>query len=174
MLVALVVARMLKIEPEAIKAAVAAYKGVKRRFQWILDGEGSTPVLIDDYAHHPQELEALLTGVKSLYHGKKIAVLFQPHLFTRTRDFAAGFAQSLSLADEVGLLPIYPARELPIPGVSSGSIAAHMQQVKLLEKAEIETWLMEAEADVFVTAGAGDIDAELPSISNTLRKKYMT
>lgn len=173
MLVAIVVARMLKLEPEAIKQAVAAYKGVKRRFQWILDGEGGTAVLIDDYAHHPQELEALLTGVKSLYKGKKIAVLFQPHLFTRTRDFAAGFAKSLSLADEVCLLPIYPARELPIAGVSSATIAAYMQHVKLAEKNEIEAWLMQTDADVFVTAGAGDIDAELASISNTLRKKII-
>lgn len=173
MLVAIVVARMLKLEPGTIKDAVAAYKGVKRRFQWILDGEGGTPILIDDYAHHPQELEALLNGVQSLYQGKKIAILFQPHLFTRTRDFAAGFAQSLSLADEVCLLPIYPARELPIEGVSSATIAAHMQRVELVEKAGIEDWIMQTDADVFVTAGAGDIDAELPLISNTIRRKYM-
>ena len=173
MLVAIVVARLLKLNPEVIKEAVAAYKGVRRRFQWVLDGEGGTPVLIDDYAHHPQELEALLNGVKSLYQGKRIAILFQPHLFTRTRDFAAGFAQSLSLADEVCLLPIYPARELPLEGVSSATIAALMQRVQLVEKAGIEDWIMQTDADVFVTAGAGDIDAELTLISNTLRKKYM-
>jgi UDP-N-acetylmuramate--alanine ligase len=171
MLVAIVVACMLKLEPEAIKEAVAAYKGVKRRFEWILDGDGGTAVLIDDYAHHPKELEALLNGVKSLYKGKKIAVLFQPHLFTRTRDFAAEFAKALSIADEVCLLPIYPARELPIAGVSSATIAAHMQRAKLAEKNEIEAWLMQNDADVYVTAGAGDIDAELASISNILKKK---
>jgi UDP-N-acetylmuramate--alanine ligase len=128
-------------------------------------------VLIDDYAHHPGELEALLQSVRGLFPARKITVLFQPHLFSRTRDFADGFASSLSLADEVLLLPIYPARELPIPGVTSSIIAGKMEQVQLLEKEEVAGWIETHKTDVFVTAGAGDIDVMVPLIRDALMAK---
>ena len=118
-LAAIAVAHVLKIDDEKIKAAVAAFKGVKRRFEYVIaPGEGET-VFVDDYAHHPEELKALITGARSLFADKKLVLAFQPHLFTRTRDLADGFAASLDMADEVMLLPIYPARELPIEGVTS-------------------------------------------------------
>jgi UDP-N-acetylmuramate--alanine ligase len=117
-------------------------------------------VLIDDYAHHPEELRALITGAKSLFAGKKCTVVFQPHLFTRTRDLADGFAESLDGADEVILLPIYPARELPIEGVSSEMILSKMKNnfKTIKSKEELLNWAAENKRDVLITAGAGDID----------------
>jgi len=117
-------------------------------------------VLIDDYAHHPEELKALLTGVKSLYNDK-ITIVFQPHLYSRTRDLAAEFANSLDVADEVILLPIYPARELPIEGVSSEMIADKMalSNVKVLTKDDMQDWMRTNQPSIVVMAGAGDIDA---------------
>lgn len=170
MMVAIAVGRLLKIDKAAILDAVKEFKGVKRRFEYILKNEGST-VLIDDYAHHPGELEALLQSVRGLFPARKITVLFQPHLFSRTRDFADGFASSLSLADEVLLLPIYPARELSIPGVTSSIIAGKMEQVQLLEKEEVAGWIETHKTDVFVTAGAGDIDVMVPLIRDALMAK---
>ena len=119
-LAAIGVAKYLKIDDEKIKTALANFKGVKRRFEYIVKNENH--ILIDDYAHHPDELKALINGVRSIYPNEKMTLIFQPHLYTRTRDFADGFAASLSMADEVVLLPIYPARELPIEGVSSEMI----------------------------------------------------
>jgi UDP-N-acetylmuramate--alanine ligase len=170
MMVAIAIGRLLKIDKAAILDAVKEFKGVKRRFEYILKNEGGT-VLIDDYAHHPGELEALLQSVRGLFPARKITVLFQPHLFSRTRDFADGFASSLSLADEVLLLPIYPARELPIPGVTSSIIAGKMEQVQLLEKEEVAGWIETHKTDVFVTAGAGDIDVMVPLIRDALMAK---
>ena len=118
---AIAVAHQLGIEDEKIREAVAAFRGVKRRFEYIIKKPGL--VFIDDYAHHPEELRALISGARGLFSGMKCTILFQPHLFSRTRDFADGFAESLNLADEVFLLPIYPAREMPIEGVSSAMIA---------------------------------------------------
>lgn len=169
MLVAITVCRLLNIDKEAVAGAVKAYRGVKRRFEYILN-EPDGPVMIDDYAHHPGELEALLKSVRGLYPGRRITVLFQPHLFTRTRDFADGFAESLSLADEALLLPIYPARELPIAGVNSSIIAGRMNRVQLLEKEEVAGWLATHMPDVFITAGAGDIDAMVPALKEVLLK----
>ncbi|HMH22251.1 MAG TPA: Mur ligase domain-containing protein [Puia sp.] len=125
---AICVAHQLGIGDEKIREAVAAFRGVRRRFEYVIRKQGL--VFIDDYAHHPEELKALISGAKGLFGGMKCTVIFQPHLFSRTRDFADGFAASLNLADEVFLLPIYPARELPVEGVSSDMIAARMDAGK--------------------------------------------
>lgn len=170
MTVAITVALLLNISRQSVREAVAAYRGVKRRFEYVLS-EAGKPVMIDDYAHHPRELEALLTSVKNKYPGKRVTVLFQPHLFTRTRDFAAGFAASLAIADEALLLPVYPARELPIAGVDSATIGRHMQKVTMLEKEQVQAWLKQHKPEVLVTAGAGDIDAMLPAIKQTLENE---
>jgi UDP-N-acetylmuramate--alanine ligase len=171
-LAAIAVAHVLKIDDEKIKDAVTAFKGVKRRFEYVIaPGEGEV-VFVDDYAHHPEELRALITGVRSLFTDKKLVLLFQPHLFTRTRDLADGFAASLDMADEVMLLPIYPARELPIEGVTSDLILNKMK----LEKKQIvtkEELLNEVKSKVnndivFVTAGAGDIDALLQELKKKI------
>src|SRR5262249_55873514 len=110
----------LKIDPEKIKTAIESFKGVKRRFEFIV--RNKNVVYIDDYAHHPAEISALLSSIREIYPAKKITCIFQPHLYTRTRDFAEEFSDSLSHADEVILLPIYEAREFPIDGVSSNML----------------------------------------------------
>ena len=170
---AVAVAHRLGIAGDKIVAAVAAFRGVKRRFEYIV----KTParVYIDDYAHHPEELRVLISGARELFAGKKITVIFQPHLFTRTRDFADGFAASLDLADEVFLLPIYPARELPIAGVSSGLIAEKMTEGKAVvaDKQEILGIMGDMvgygdDLEVLITAGAGDIDSLIEPIRRLL------
>ena len=122
---AISVAHHLNIDDAKIKNAVADFKGIKRRFEYIIKEDKQ--VFIDDYAHHPEELKALISGAKKLFPEKKCTVIFQPHLYTRTRDFADGFAESLDLADDVMLLPIYPARELPIEGVTTEMILGKMK-----------------------------------------------
>lgn len=169
-LVAIAIAKHLDIEEEKIKLAVEDFKGVKRRFEFIINSDDQ--VYIDDYAHHPEELRALISGVRSLYPHDKLTILFQPHLFTRTRDFAEGFAESLDLADEVFLLPIYPARELPIEGVDSSLISRRMKaKVSLVEKEEVVQLLSTRAQKVFVTAGAGDIDKLIDPLKNALISK---
>lgn len=167
--VAIAVAKFLGIEDEKIKAAVASFKGVKRRFEYIVKGE---QVMIDDYAHHPEELRWLINSVKMLYPKRKCVVVFQPHLFSRTKDLADGFAEVLDIADEVMLLPIYPARELPMPGVESGIISARMSNAKvsLLDREGVveRVRAMDFADKVLVTAGAGDIDRMLDELKNTL------
>jgi UDP-N-acetylmuramate--alanine ligase len=160
---AIAVAHELGIEDGKIRAAVASFRGVKRRFEYIV--KRPDRVYIDDYAHHPEELRALISGAKDLFRGMKCTVIFQPHLFTRTRDFADGFAKSLDLADEVFLLPIYPARELPIPGVSSEMIAGMMTKGKarIAGKPEVLEIIKDKiehkeGLELVITAGAGDID----------------
>lgn len=161
----------LPIDETKIKAAVADFKGVKRRFEYII----KTPelVFIDDYAHHPEELRALISGVKSLFRDKKSTMIFQPHLYTRTRDLADGFAEVLDMADEVILLPVYPARELPIEGVNSEMILDKMKSKnkKLLEKEELKDWMKKefARKGVLMTAGAGDIDLLVDPIKEILK-----
>lgn len=172
------VAMQLGIEAAKIKAAVAAFRGVKRRFEYIVAPSAENDVVyVDDYAHHPAELEALIKSAASMFRGKKCTVIFQPHLFSRTRDFAAEFAQSLDLADEVILLPIYPARELPVEGVTSATIADRMDsgRVSIMEKNELMRW-MEQEYKkrnngLLITAGAGDIDKLVPEIKNIVTGK---
>ena len=148
----------MKITNEKIVEAIGAFKGVRRRFEYILKNE--THQLIDDYAHHPAELEGLLKSVRNLYPGKKIHMVFQPHLFSRTKDFADEFAKSLDLADEVILLPIYPARELPIPGVTSELILLKMKaELKSIKSEEqLLQWVKLENPSLLVMAGAGDID----------------
>ena len=161
----------LHIDEEKIKAAVADFKGVKRRFEYIIKTPGL--VFIDDYAHHPEELRALISGAKSLFSDKKCTMIFQPHLYTRTRDLADGFAEVLDMADEVILLPIYPARELPIAGVSSEMILNKMtsKNKKVMEKEELTGWIKEqfSRKGVLMTAGAGDIDLLVEPINEILK-----
>ncbi|MCX6294211.1 MAG: Mur ligase family protein, partial [Sphingobacteriales bacterium] len=171
---AIAVAKHLNILDEKIIQAVANFKGVKRRFEYIV--HTSDLVMIDDYAHHPQELSALIQGAMGLFADKKCTLIFQPHLFTRTRDFATGFASVLNMADEVFLLPIYPARELPIEAVNSEMIAGLMNNPKVTccSKTEIvaivKQKLQAGEIEMLITAGAGDIDTLVEPLKNTLIK----
>jgi UDP-N-acetylmuramate--alanine ligase len=174
------VAKYLGIADEQIRSAIASFKGVKRRFEYILrpssfpanlNNKGA--VLIDDYAHHPEELKALISGVRSLFKDEKCTVIFQPHLYSRTKDLAGEFAESLDLADEVILLPIYPARELPIPGVSSSTILDKMKltEKKLLSKNEMLEWVKGHQPNLLVMCGAGDIDALVVPVKKILESK---
>lgn len=167
-IVAISIAKYLKIEDDKIRLAVADFKGVKRRFEYILKSDKH--VLIDDYAHHPTELQALISGVRSLFANKKLTLVFQPHLFSRTNDFADEFAASLSMADEVILLPIYPARELPIKGVTSEMILNKMTLVEtqVLAKEAMLAWMQMNKPELVVMAGAGDIDALLQPVKKIL------
>jgi len=166
---AIAVARRLQIAPEKIKAAMADFKGVKRRFEYII--QSKELVFIDDYAHHPEELRALITGAKALFSGKRCTVVFQPHLYSRTKDLADEFAKVLDLADEVILLPIYPARELPIEGVSSRMIMDRMynDNAHLMGKDELMSWMNTHEVELFITAGAGDIDTLVEPLKKILQ-----
>ena len=170
---AIAIAHRLGIPGDKIVEAVAAFRGVKRRFEYIV--RKPNRVYIDDYAHHPEELRALISGAKELYPAMTCTIIFQPHLFTRTRDFADGFAKSLDMADEVILLPIYPARELPIEGVTSELIAGKMKKAKttLADKNEVLTMIKDRAADrdqahLLITAGAGDVDMLIEPIRQLL------
>jgi UDP-N-acetylmuramate--alanine ligase len=177
MLAAACVGQLYELTPEQLQVAVAAYRGVKRRFEFILTAGATHPdhVYVDDYAHHPREIEAFLRSLRALYPGRKLRVIFQPHLFSRTRDFAPGFAESLSLADEVVLMDIYPARELPMPGVTSelilSQITAPIKSIQsreeILTNAETDT-----NFDVLATVGAGDIDQLVPRLRNILNIRW--
>jgi len=148
--------------------ALNSYRGVRRRFEYILKTDST--VFIDDYAHHPAEVQAFLSSVKALYPDREVTAIFQPHLFSRTRDFADGFAESLSLADHVILLDIYPARELPIEGVTSDLIfgGIHSKTKKKCTKAELPDVLRKMKPTLLVTIGAGDIDQMLIPLKNIL------
>jgi len=165
---AITVAKYLGIDDEKIKTAISNFKGVKRRFEYFLKNDAH--VLIDDYAHHPEELKALITGVRSLFKDDKCVVVFQPHLFSRTKDLAEEFAHSLDMADEVILLPIYPARELPMEGVTSELIARYMTKAKnaLMSKEEMKEWVKIGKPRLLVMCGAGDIDALLQPVKEIL------
>jgi len=167
---AIAIAQFLKIDNDAIKSAIASFKGVKRRFEYVIREDNH--VLIDDYAHHPAEIEALLKGVRSLFQ-QKMTVVFQPHLYSRTKDLAEGFAASLDHGDEVILLPIYPARELPMEGVTSEMILDKMQlkdKAVLSKDAMLEKIKIEKPALV-VMCGAGDIDALITPVKEILEGK---
>ena len=157
-LAAIAVALDAGLSEEAIRAGISTYKGVKRRFEILVQGKDR--VFIDDYAHHPEEIRAFLSSVKAMFPSKKVTAVFQPHLFTRTRDFAAGFSESLSLADEVILLEIYPARELPIAGVGSAMLLPGITSSKksLQTREGLLDYLKASKPEVLVTIGAGDID----------------
>ena len=167
---AISVAHYLKIGSDKIKNAVSSFKGVKRRFEYIIPPADSGVVYIDDYAHHPEELKALINGAKGLFSEKKCTLIFQPHLFSRTRDLADEFAKSLDLADEVILLPIYPAREQPVEGVSSRLIFDRMRndRKQILNEAEMLSWLGLHQPELLITAGAGDIDQLIEPIKKIL------
>jgi UDP-N-acetylmuramate--alanine ligase len=180
---AVAIAVELEIADEKIQAALADFQGVKRRFEYVVppkkfsEGAFIQPVLVDDYAHHPEELRALLNSVRTLFPQRKVTVVFQPHLFTRTRDFATGFGQVLSIADRVILLPIYPAREQPIEGVSSAMILDNVdtKDKQVLSKEDFLSWMKGHAEDldkefgeVIVMAGAGDIDALVAPVKELL------
>ena len=141
---------------------------MKRRFEYIIKNE--KVIFIDDYAHHPRELNACITSVKALYPDKKITGIFQPHLFSRTRDFADGFAKSLELLDELILLEIYPARELPIEGVDSKMLLdkINLKNKALLSKDDTLKEISERKLEVLLTIGAGDIDKMVEPIKKKL------
>lgn len=157
---------------EELKNGIASYKGAKRRFDFWLK-EAGLPVVIDDYAHHPDELRASIKSVKALYPGRRLSVIFQPHLYSRTRDFAPEFAEALSHADEVWLTEIYPARELPIPGVTSEMILKDIKCAykSICEKKDLIEMIKNHNFDILLTVGAGDVCDYLPEICNTLKEK---
>jgi UDP-N-acetylmuramate--alanine ligase len=167
---AMAIALQLGIDENKIKEAVASFQGVKRRFEFKI----KTPnkVLIDDYAHHPEELNALISGVRSLYPNEKMVLVFQPHLYSRTQDQASGFIEVLSKADEVILLPIYPARELPIPGVSSEILLDKMTVATktVMSKEQLFEWAANTHDKLIVMAGAGDIDACITKVKEIFSK----
>jgi UDP-N-acetylmuramate--alanine ligase len=172
--VAIGVARQLDIDTEAIKTAVEDFRGVKRRFEYIIKKKNL--VYIDDYAHHPEELRTLIKSAMNLFPGKHCTVVFQPHLFSRTRDLADGFAAALDIASEVIVLPIYPAREMPVAGITAETITGRMKNknVKVLDKKMVIDYLSdkvkqkEVHDRLFITAGAGDIDTLVDTIKQTL------
>jgi len=167
---AIAIAITLGIDIEKIKAAVASFMGVKRRFEYKV--KTANKVLIDDYAHHPEELNALISGVRSLYPNEKMVLVFQPHLYSRTQDQAIGFVETLDKADEVILLPIYPARELPIPGVTSDMLLDKMtmKDKRVMSKEELMEWAATTTDKLIVMAGAGDIDVCITKIKDILTK----
>ncbi|PIB34425.1 UDP-N-acetylmuramate--L-alanine ligase [Reichenbachiella sp. 5M10] len=154
-----------------IQAGIASYQGVKRRFEYIIKTENC--VFIDDYAHHPEEIKALLESVRAIYPDKQMTVIFQPHLFTRTRDFVDGFAESLSLADQVVLLDIYPARELPIEGVTSAVIKEKLtvENVYSYQKEDVMAFFDTNSPELVLTVGAGDIDTLVQPIQYKLQAR---
>lgn len=159
------------VEPDKIIKALYEFKGVKRRFDVIYKGEKT--VYIDDYAHHPTEITAFLSAVRDLYEGKKVTAVFQPHLFSRTRDFMDEFARSLELADKVILLDIYPAREKPIDGITSNELLEkiNIKDKNHCSKDELLVMLDKTKTDILVTIGAGDIDQFIDPIKKLLESK---
>lgn len=156
------------METEAARTAVGSFLGAKRRFEfWLKEPGEHGRAIIDDYAHHPDELKASIRSVKALYPGRKLTVVFQPHLYTRTRDFYRGFAEALSLADEVILIPIYPARELPIPGVESEMILPLISGAKkeVVARENLIDTIKNRNFEILLTAGAGDIADLVPGIA---------
>lgn len=165
---------LVDVPADAMRRAMASFQGPKRRFEfWIKEPGNQGRVMIDDYAHHPGELTASIRSVRDLYPGRRLTVIFQPHLYTRTRDFAPGFAAALSLADEVILLPIYPAREQPIPGVTSEIILNQVTSTKkcIYSKENLIKSIELSNFDVLLTAGAGDIANLLPQICSEFKKQ---
>lgn len=168
---AMAIAWLNGVSAQDIKKAMASFQGAKRRFDfWIRRDD---LVMIDDYAHHPDELKASILSIRELYPNKKISVIFQPHLYTRTRDFADQFAKALSLADELMLLEIYPAREEPIPGVTSKIIFDQVtcRNKELCSKEILLETIKQRNFEVLITLGAGDIDRMLPEIRDVLNSK---
>ncbi|MBP5504923.1 MAG: UDP-N-acetylmuramate--L-alanine ligase [Bacteroidales bacterium] len=163
------VALLYGVEPEAIRQAVATFSGVERRF----DIHVNTPrvAYIDDYAHHPAEIASAISSIREIFAGRNLCGIFQPHLYTRTRDFADEFAAALSGLDSLIMLPIYPARELPIEGVNSEMILdkVTIKDKMLVEKAQLMDTIKSRKIDCLVTFGAGDVDRFVPQIEEYLK-----
>ncbi len=168
---AIIIAKELKITDENIKAALASFKGIKRRFERVYDDE--KVVFIDDYAHHPEEIRVFLESVREIYPKHKLTAIFQPHLFSRTKDLAKEFAQQLSIADEVVLLDIYPAREQPVEGVTSELIYNQLTSFEksLVKKEDLVEFVKSKHFEVLVTIGAGDIDKYVAPIKEVLASR---
>lgn len=168
---AIAVAQQLGIKGDVINKALRSFKGVKRRFDYRV--KSKSVVYIDDYAHHPEELRAAITAAKQLYPDKQVTGIFQPHLFSRTRDFADGFAESLDLLDVCVLLDIYPAREKPIEGINSQMLLDKMKSTNkfLVKKENVIDFLKTHPPQVVMTLGAGDIDSLIEPIGDLLKEK---
>lgn len=167
---ALALAQYLGATEQELRAGLASFLGSRRRFErWL--NEPNHPIMIDDYAHHPDEIRASLTSIRRLYPDKEIAVVFQPHLFSRTADFLREFAAALSVVDNVIMIPIYPAREEPIPGVTSEAVMEHVTSPKkaCVSKAGLIDELKRHQFDVLVMMGAGDIEYLLPEVRDYLK-----
>ena len=159
-----------EFDEDKLREALEQFEGVKRRFECYIN----TPevVYIDDYAHHPEELSAAIRSIRGMFPNRHLTVAFQPHLYTRTRDFASEFSEALSMADKVLLLPIYPARELPIEGVTSQMLLANITApVEIVEKSALAERIGELPTEVVVTFGAGDIDRECEKVAEVLKLK---
>ena len=152
---------------------MAAFAGVKRRFEYKV--KTPTKVLIDDYAHHPEELNALITGIRSIFPGEKMVLVFQPHLYSRTKDQCDGFVSTLDKADEVILLPIYPARELPMEGVTSEMLLNKMSlsNKKIMSKEQLFDWAAQTKDKLVVMAGAGDIDVCITKVQEIFTQQAL-
>ncbi|WP_026977052.1 UDP-N-acetylmuramate--L-alanine ligase [Flavobacterium tegetincola] len=170
-LMAFAMAKTYGVSDEDSKNALASFKGIRRRFSYQIQSEKL--VYIDDYAHHPTEINAVRQAVSELYPGQKVLAVFQPHLFSRTKDFVDDFAKSLSAFDSVLLLDIYPARELPMEGITSEWLLSKMTNLykKVVQKSEVVTEILKSDATVFVSIGAGDIGAMVTSIKKALHEK---
>ena len=169
---AMAMAQLCGCTADELRAGMLTYKGVERRFDYRINNEQH--VLLSDYAHHPMEIRQCATSLRQLYQGRKITILFQPHLYTRTRDFYKEFAESLSLADEVVLCDIYPARELPIPGVTSQLIYDNLRpemEKSMVKRSEVLEYVAGRDFDVLVVLGAGDLDNLMPQITEIIGKK---
>src|SRR5690606_19854670 len=166
---AITVARVLAIPDEKITAALATFSGVKRRFEYIVKTDEHS--YIDDYAHHPEELRAFLSAVKELYPDKKLTAIFQPHLFSRTRDFGDDFAEVLATVDSLLLMEIYPARELPIKGVTSQMLLDKISVAdkQLVTPAQVADYVRAYKPQLLVTVGAGDIDLLVEPLKEILQ-----
>lgn len=169
---AVAIVQQLGVQGSVIKEALRSFSGVRRRFDYRVKTDRM--IYIDDYAHHPEELKATILSVKRIYPGKKVTGIFQPHLFSRTRDFAEAFAESLDLLDVCILLEIYPAREKPIEGIDSEWLLAKMklEQKQLLSKEALMEHMRILETDVLLTMGAGDIDTLVEPIEKILLSRY--
>ena len=168
------IALLTGISENELRNGLRSFEGIHRRFDYRFNSNNQ--VYIDDYAHHPAEIEAVVKSVRLLYPGKKICGVFQPHLYSRTRDFALEFANALGFLDEVIILPIYPAREKPIAGVDSSLIFNQIKSTSksMIEKDHLLSVLDEKNFDVLLTLGAGDIDRFREPITNLLSKKSKT
>ena len=171
---AMALAHLNGVTPEEIKQGMASFRGVDRRFDFKI--KNNRIVFLSDYAHHPSEIKQSVMSMRELYRDKKITAVFQPHLYTRTRDFYKDFADSLSLLDEVILVDIYPAREQPIPGVSSRLIYDNLRpgiEKSMCKKEEILDVLKAKHIEVLITLGAGDIDNYVPGICDLLSRRMV-